>query len=61
MSKRTTSIQLSEQAIENIELIKARFGLSTIAAAINLALQETARGVKHDLTSQPTDAIVESR
>ena len=64
MAKRTTSIQFSEQALENVEVIKTRFGLSTLTAAVNLALQETARQVKREqaelLTGRTVDASVES-
>lgn len=64
MAKRTTSIQFSEQALENVEVVKTRYGLSTLTAAVNLALQETARQVKREqaelLTGRTVDASVES-
>ena len=58
MPKRTTSVQLTEQALENIEQIKTRYGVSTIAAAINLALQETARVAKAEMRSKATPAAM---
>ena len=58
MPKRTTSVQLTDQALENIEQIKARYGVSTMAAAINLALQETARVAKAETRAKATPAAM---